>query len=65
MMLIFVLCGVARQKRFVQGDPVQRERECGRGGGRQEEGWNDSLHCNGGDQGRRWEQKYQTTKDIS
>lgn len=24
-MLIFLLCGVARQKRFVQGEPVQRE----------------------------------------
>lgn len=35
MMLIFLLCGVAQQKRLVQGELVQRERECGgRGDGR-------------------------------
>lgn len=39
MMLIFLLCGVARQKRFVQGEPVQRERW--------EKGWDESLHCDG------------------
>lgn len=57
MMLIFLLCGVARQKRLVQGDPVQREHESGGGGGggRQEKGWDDSLHCDGDDWGGRWE----------
>lgn len=51
-MLIFLLCGVARQKRFVQGEPVQREIEH-RMLGETEKGWDKSLHCDGDEWGGR------------